>query len=60
MESEDDEVLKAACVKKAIGHWQVTSRDNDVTYACFKVLQLACGEGLVLSDLVGFPWCCHL
>lgn len=27
VESEDDEVLKPACVKKSTGHWQVTSRD---------------------------------
>lgn len=60
VESEDDEVLKSVCVKKAVGHWQVTSRDSDVTYACLKVLQLACGEGLVPSDLVGLPWGCDL
>lgn len=31
VESKDDEVLKPACVRKGIGHWQVTSRDSDVT-----------------------------
>lgn len=32
VESGDDEVLQSAGVKKVIGHWQVTSRDNNVMW----------------------------
>lgn len=39
MESEDDEVPKSARVKKRIGHWQVSSRDNDMTWPCLPALR---------------------
>lgn len=56
MDSEDDEVLKSACVKKNIGQWQVTYRDNDGTSVCLKVSELAVGRVWFLQTWLASPF----